>query len=209
MFGIGVGVGSTAPRSSTSSSASSAVAAAPTADRRQQLQEDRKAPPGLWRPKSDADLIGLAQKVCDTIGTQGMTREILVGGLSTSKLGPTVAPVLIDTAHGSYCPEKSWGASGPAAAPAPAPAAAPASGGPLTEVSEGTYEVGTGDGQVAPGKYKSPGPSGSGGSCYWARLRSDDTTDIIANDLKEGPTVMTVKAADKDVEVRGCTFTKS
>ena len=87
-----------------------------------------------------------------------------------------------------------------------APAAA--SGGPLTSLSEGTYEVGTGDGQIAPGKYKSPGPP-SGSQCYYARLSSDTTTDIIANDLKQGPMTMTVQSSDKYVEINGCTFTKA
>jgi PASTA domain/Protein of unknown function (DUF732) len=60
--------------------------------------------------------------------------------------------------------------------------AAPAAPQPLTEVTPGTYEVGTGDGQVAPGKYKSSGPDG-GVVCYYARLKSNDGSngDIIAN----------------------------
>ena len=93
-------------------------------------------------------------------------------------------------------------------APAVEAPAVAASGGPLTSLSEGTYEVGTGDGQIAPGKYKSPGPS-SGSQCYYARLSSDTTTDIIANDLKQGPMTMTVQSSDKYVEINGCTFTKA
>lgn len=79
--------------------------------------------------------------------------------------------------------------------------------GPLTSFSDGTYEVGTGDGQVAPGKYRSPG----GSTCYWARLKDGDGDlgDIIANNLGEGQALLTVKATDGLVEVRGCTLTKA
>ena len=76
--------------------------------------------------------------------------------------------------------------------------------GPLTMFSDGTYEVGTGDGQVAPGKYKSPGPG------YYARLKSNDgeVADIIKNDFSQGQMLMTVQKTDKYVTVTGCTFTK-
>lgn len=76
--------------------------------------------------------------------------------------------------------------------------------GPLTTFGEGTYEVGTGDGQVAPGKYKSPGPG------YYARLKSDDGElgSIIDNQLSEGQLLLTVKKTDKYIEVSRCTFTK-
>lgn len=96
-------------------------------------------------------------------------------------------------------------------AEAPAPAAAEpvaASGGPLRSFSDGTYEVGTGDGQVAPGKYRSPG---DGGMCYWARLKHNDGAfgDIIANNLGQGQMILNVKASDGYVEIRHCTFTKA
>jgi hypothetical protein len=84
--------------------------------------------------------------------------------------------------------------------------------GPVTEVSPGTYEVGTGAGQVAPGKYKATGPDGSNGAgCYYARLKNNDGSvgDIIANNIGDGPSVFTVKASDGAVQIAGCTFTKS
>ena len=97
-------------------------------------------------------------------------------------------------------------AAAPAEAPAPA-APAPAAGGPQTTFSDGTYEVGTGAGQVAPGKYTTPG----GGTCYWARLKHNDGAlgDIIANNLGEGQMILNVKKGDGYVEIRGCEFTKS
>jgi beta-lactam-binding protein with PASTA domain len=95
---------------------------------------------------------------------------------------------------------------------APPAAAAPAKPQQLTEVSPGTYQVGTGDGQVAPGKYKSTGPDGSNfAGCYYARLKNNDggLGDIIANNISQGPSIMNVKASDGYVEVNGCTFAKS
>jgi hypothetical protein len=90
---------------------------------------------------------------------------------------------------------------------AKAPAAAADAGGPLTTFSEGTYEVGTGDGQIAPGKYKSAG----GGMCYWSRLKHNDGAlgDIIANNLSEGQMILNVAKSDGYVEIRGCTFTRA
>ena len=79
--------------------------------------------------------------------------------------------------------------------------------GPLPSFSDGTYEVGTGNGQVAPGKYRSPG---DGGTCYWGRLKNNDGElgDIIVNNLGQGQMLLTVKPSDGYVEIRGCTFTK-
>lgn len=85
-----------------------------------------------------------------------------------------------------------------------APAAA---SGPLTSFDDGTYEVGTGNGQVAPGKYRSAGSS----MCYYARLKNNDGElgDIIDNNLGSGQKLLNVKKTDGYVEVRGCTFTKA
>lgn len=51
---------------------------------------------------------------------------------------------------------------------------------------DGVYEVGS---DIKPGTYKT---TGSGESCYYAKLRSPDTTDIISNNNTEGPAVVTV-----------------
>ena len=81
------------------------------------------------------------------------------------------------------------------------------SSGPVTTFSDGTYEVGTGDGQIAPGKYKSSG----GGMCYWARLKHNDGAigDIVDNNVGQGQMILNVAKSDGYVEIRGCTFTKS
>ena len=88
-------------------------------------------------------------------------------------------------------------------------AAAPAATGPVTAFADGTYEVGTGAGQVPPGKYKTT----AGDLCYWARLRNlSGADDIIASDLvKEGALVIvTILAADKGFKTERCgTWRKS
>lgn len=82
--------------------------------------------------------------------------------------------------------------------------------GPLTTFGAGTYEVGTGDGQVAPGRYKTPGPEDGDHSCYWARLKNTDgdLEAIIANGNAEGPTVVTVGPRDGAFETR-CQWTRT
>lgn len=77
--------------------------------------------------------------------------------------------------------------------------------GPLTAFDDGTYEVGTGPGQVAPGRYRA-----SGKGCHWARLKSTDEGDTIGTPhTGNGPTFMTVKASDAYIHVSGCAFTKA
>jgi hypothetical protein len=62
--------------------------------------------------------------------------------------------------------------------------------------TDGVYEVG---GEIEPGTYKTPG----GADCYYARLRSDDTSDIIANNSSTGPQTLRVRTTDKFVEFSG------
>lgn len=86
----------------------------------------------------------------------------------------------------------------------------PAPTGPLTAVPSGTYEVGSGDGQVAPGKYvAAPGSS----SCYYARLRdlNGSFRSIIDNngEYNGGQVILSVQSSDKALEVSGdCVFRK-
>jgi hypothetical protein len=56
-------------------------------------------------------------------------------------------------------------------------------------MTDGTYEVGV---DIVPGRYKTAG----GDSCYWARLKSDDDTEIIANDLGAGPRTVNIRAGE-------------
>lgn len=64
---------------------------------------------------------------------------------------------------------------------------------------EGLFLVGK---DIQPGTYKST-PADSG-NCYYARLSSTDTSDIIDNNNTSGPVVVTIKATDKAFSVSGC-----
>jgi hypothetical protein len=72
------------------------------------------------------------------------------------------------------------------------------------EWTEGIYEVGS---EIPVGTYKTPG--GGGDNCYYARLSSDNTGDIIANNNSSGPMTVRVRRTDKFVEFSGgCTWRK-
>lgn len=117
--------------------------------------------------------------------------------------------ILADAAGGNNDPAT----TGPASPPETQtwvvkPSAAPAEAGPKTTFEDGTYEVGTGGGQVAPGQYTSPGSE----FCYWARLKHNDgqSGDILDNNAGKGQQILNVKATDGYVTVSGgCTFTKA
>ncbi|WP_409957340.1 Ig-like domain-containing protein [Gemmatimonas sp.] len=65
--------------------------------------------------------------------------------------------------------------------------------------SDGMYLVGV---DIEPGTWRTPG---SNALCYWARLRNiNGSNDIIANNLNEGPAIMTVLPTDVAVDVSDC-----
>jgi multidrug efflux pump subunit AcrA (membrane-fusion protein) len=61
----------------------------------------------------------------------------------------------------------------------------------------GTFLIGA---DVAPGTYRAAAQSG----CYWARLSTLNTADIIDNNNADGPVVVEIKASDKAFEAQGC-----
>jgi ATP-dependent exoDNAse (exonuclease V) alpha subunit len=61
----------------------------------------------------------------------------------------------------------------------------------------GTFEVGK---DIQPGTYRAEARSG----CYWARLSSLNTSDIIDNNNADGPVVVEIKASDRAFETSGC-----
>jgi hypothetical protein len=65
---------------------------------------------------------------------------------------------------------------------------------------EGTHRIGKSD--VPPGTYRSLGGDG----CYWSRLKnfSGELNGILANDIAAGPTMVTIKPADKGFDSNGC-----
>lgn len=104
-----------------------------------------------------------------------------------------------------------WPSQAPVASSDTRDAVAGAAPGPLTSFGPGTFEVGTGAGEVAPGKYKTAGPgAGDLGSCYWARLKdtSGDFESIITNSNAQGPTTVTISKNDGAFDTR-CAWTKA
>jgi len=87
----------------------------------------------------------------------------------------------------------------PMPAPAPAPAIPP---GLATTFGQGKFVVGT---DIAPGTYRTTGPSGHL-DCYWERLkRTGGATDsIIANNLGRGPATVTIADNDGAFQTRWC-----
>jgi hypothetical protein len=82
----------------------------------------------------------------------------------------------------------------------PKPKPAPA---PETTFGDGLYEVGN---EIPSGTYKTSG----GQDCYYARLSSDNTNDIIANNITSGPQTVRVRSSDAFVEFSGgCTWRRS
>jgi hypothetical protein len=56
---------------------------------------------------------------------------------------------------------------------------------PSAPIADGLFEVGT---DMAPGKYRTEGSAG----CYWARLNSSNSMDLIDNGLNNGPQTVIV-----------------
>lgn len=70
--------------------------------------------------------------------------------------------------------------------------------GPQSRIAtDGTYLVGT---DIYPGVYRTPG----GSSCYWARLSSLDTSDIIDNNNSSGPQVIEILPTDRAFLTERC-----
>ncbi|MFC3449015.1 hypothetical protein [Amycolatopsis speibonae] len=77
---------------------------------------------------------------------------------------------------------------------------------PADRFADGTYLVGT---EVEAGSYRSPGPvSGGNGHCYWARLRTDGVSKIVADQLTTGAARFTTRKGEY-VQVAGCEFARS
>ncbi len=87
----------------------------------------------------------------------------------------------------------------------PATQAPATAAGPKTEFGDGTYKVGD---DIATGTYKTSGPRTGSPLCYWARLKDDAGTNIIANNAGQGPARVTVKAGEY-LQVTGCDFAKA
>ncbi len=133
---------------------------------------------GLKMAARKATVVGATLLVVGWTATSG------VAGADPTPSTPTPAP------------------TGPAPGPADSATAAPAAAaGPQTSITtDGTFVVGT---DIAPGTYASAGPVGEG-TCYWKRMSSADTNNIIDNALTKKPQVVQIEATDAKFKTNGC-----
>lgn len=136
-------------------------------------------------------------------GRRGDGRGKAIAGIVLGLVGLAICSIYVAalSSAGSSAPIAATGAGTPSYTPP---------SGPLTSISSGTYDVGTGDGEVAPGKYVAPAGSSH---CYYARLKNTDGDLDSINDNKlevnGGQVILNVKNSDNALEVGGdCTFTE-
>ncbi|WP_158092241.1 MULTISPECIES: DUF732 domain-containing protein [Pseudonocardia] len=194
----------TTARSTGSVETDSATAASPSAvpTAEEAFVADVLDTPGLNSTMTDQAMVGIGRGACDVMAYQEYSREDLVAELGTSKLGPQVAAVMVDAAHRNLCPQYTFPSASSGQSGAPAPVAT----GPATSVSDGTYEVGA---DIEAGRYKTDGPIAGARACYQARLSDDsgDSSSIIANDITDGPSSVTIGAGEFVKFSGGCTWT--
>lgn len=123
------------------------------------------------------------------------------GGSTSTPTAAPASPVPSQTAPVASAPPVSSAPAAPVVPSAPA--------GPVTEVEDGTYQVGT---DMVAGRYKTAGPPAGSAMpmCYFARSKDDsgELGSIIANDIAQGPSSVTVKAGEFVKLSGGCTWTK-
>ncbi|GAA1388049.1 hypothetical protein GCM10009613_24840 [Pseudonocardia kongjuensis] len=188
-----------------SAASTSPTASTPTAE--EAFVADVLDTPGLTSTISEQSMIDLGWGACDVMAFQAYSREDFVAEFGTTKFGPEVAAVMIDAAHRNLCPQYEFPLVSSAAPVNAGDTSTSGTSGPATSASDGTYEVGV---DVEEGRYKTTGPEPGARSCYQARLSDDtgDSSSIIANDLSDGPTSVTVKAGEFIKFNGGCTWTK-
>lgn len=133
---------------------------------------------GYTNNGGNADIARTGELICDEIRS-GERPASTQAVFIKGSLTDEDAALIYRLAHDTMCPQ----------VPLPDP----------NSFSTGTYEVGV---DIPPGKYRSPGGDG----CYWARL-AEDQTDILDNNLSDGPSVFTVQPSDGYIELNRCTWT--
>lgn len=74
--------------------------------------------------------------------------------------------------------------------------------GPQTSIdSDGTYAVGV---DIQPGVYRTAGPVNGSRNCYYKRLASFNSSDIIDNEGAKGPQVVEIMASDTAFSTSNC-----
>jgi hypothetical protein len=157
--------------------------------------------PQLQQPTSPAGSAALVNSDGPADKLRTKRRRLSAGTMLLSVIVANLAMIAI-IVHRSD-PSSTATAHSPAQA-LPPPADPP---GLATTLGEGKFVVGT---DIAPGTYRTTGPSGHL-DCYWGRLTrtSDGTGSIIANNLGPGPATVTIDNSDGAFQTRWCnTWTK-
>lgn len=156
---------------------------------------------GLGRP----EMITAGQHMCQAI-SGAPSHAALIDTLIRAKFDPQEVEVFLTAAERDLCPTAVYGRPAAIVTETPEPTD-PA----LTTIPDGTFQVGTGPGQVQPGIYRAAGPTDLLGVCHYARLRTNDGSliDIISHHDTVGSNELTVEPTDGYVEVTGCTFTRT
>ena len=133
------------------------------------------------------------------LGAVGLLVCVIYAAAFASAVGSTSTPARTYQAPSYSAPSY----SAPTTTVAPDPQA-------TGQYGSGTYEVGTGPNQIAPGTYRAAAGSSR---CYYERLKNTEGTfsSIIANDgqYDGGPVTVTVKASDGAFKVSGdCVFVR-
>lgn len=187
-----------------------------------------RPPPDYPRASSSPTIILLVAGLTGVLG-------FLIGfltGLGSGELAAAPAPRVTVTVEGELDPgtqptdpvpsdavPSDPAASDPAASP---PAADPSASAPVTSdpsagapddpvtsnpgdplASMRTLVVGV---DIQPGTYRTTGPAGGAGQCYWARMNSTtgDIGDVIDAGMPSGPATVTIAATDKSFQTAGC-----
>lgn len=126
-------------------------------------------------------------------------------GLISIEIGLMALGVAVSACSTTSPPTSTVTVTAPASPPTvsdfasgPTPVVSPTPTGPKSVIeTDGTYLVGT---DILPGMYRTPG----GSACYWARLRSLDTSDIIDNNNSTGPQVIEILPTDRAFKSSNC-----
>ena len=143
------------------------------------------------------------------IGSLGSDRLAPQASVTTqpSAISTTIAPGSPATEPAAVAPPGGEpGSAGPSTTSPPttttAPGAQPSSSG--KGFGNGIFEIGT---DVAPGKYKTAGPTSDSEFCFWSRLsglNGDPDVDVIVNGAQDGPYTVTIEGSDVGFQSSSC-----
>jgi hypothetical protein len=149
-------------------------------------------------------LVGVVLGVIAVFGSHRTAAGIGVGLCVLAVVISSSVTSRVSSALDTASPSVSSGSDNDGGGYAPAPVAPPLPAGPATTFTDGTYVPGT---DIVPGTYRTSGPApGAIELCYWSRMKdtSGDFGAIIANDIAQGPSTVTIRTSDGAFKTSGC-----